>query len=102
VTIRQLSLFLAATLLGSTVASGNDAVNESSRLLPVAYQVDVVVVVGSTGAVAAAVEAALSGEGAFAEAVRSLQADFFRNAAVILTQREGAKPLALPCCRRLR
>lgn len=74
-TMRQLSLFLAATLLGSTVASGNDAVNESSRLLPVAYQVDVVVVGGSTGAVAAAVEAARSGAKVFLAAERPYLGD---------------------------
>lgn len=74
-TVQQCSLFLASVLLGSTVAAGSDAVNESSRALPVAHQVDVVVVGGSTGAVAAAVEAARSGAKVFLAAERPYLGD---------------------------
>ncbi|MCX8037492.1 MAG: FAD-dependent oxidoreductase [Candidatus Sumerlaeia bacterium] len=52
-----------ATLPGA--APKPAVVTESSRAIPIAYQVDVVVVGGSTGAVAAAVEAAKSGARVF-------------------------------------
>ena len=55
--------FLLCFLSG--LAVGADAVNESARELPVAYDVDVVVVGGGTGAVSAAVAAAQEGAKVF-------------------------------------
>jgi len=53
---------LLACLIGlSATAAHGPAVNESARDVPVAYDVDVVIVGGSTGAVSAAVAAAESG-----------------------------------------
>jgi hypothetical protein len=46
-------------------AAGGDAVRESARQIPVAYDVDVVVVGGGTGAVSAAVAAAEAGASVF-------------------------------------
>ncbi|MBM4031820.1 MAG: FAD-dependent oxidoreductase [Planctomycetes bacterium] len=57
--------FLCAAALGAT-----PQVTESARKVPVAYQVDVVVVGGSTGAVAAAAEAAKGGAKVFLAAPR--------------------------------
>ncbi len=51
--------------LGAAAPADTPAVQESARSIPVAQQVDVVVVGGSTGAVAAAVEAAKSGAKVF-------------------------------------
>jgi ribulose 1,5-bisphosphate synthetase/thiazole synthase len=58
---------LAACLLfaWTTTVVAADAVNESEREIPVAYQVDVVVVGGGTGAVSAAVAAAQEGSRVF-------------------------------------
>ncbi|HOX38574.1 MAG TPA: FAD-dependent oxidoreductase [Candidatus Brocadiia bacterium] len=53
-----------------TAAEGGRFVTESARNVPVAYDVDVVVVGGSTGAVAAAVEAAKGGAKVFLAAPR--------------------------------
>ena len=47
------------------VASGAELVNESARQIPVAYEADVVVVGGGTGAVSAAVAAAKDGAKVF-------------------------------------
>ena len=55
---------LGASLTSSLPASGKD-VGESARSIPVAYEVDVVVVGGSSAGVAAAVEAAKSGAKVF-------------------------------------
>ena len=70
-------LILVATLSclpyvqsGCTKASPKRAVNESARDIPVAYDVDVVVVGGTTGGVAAAVEAAQKGMKVFLAAQR--------------------------------
>ncbi len=52
-------------------AAGAATVNESARNIPVAYDVDVVVVGGSTGAVSAAAAAAQSGATVFLAAPRS-------------------------------
>ena len=52
-------------------AAGAETVNESARNIPVAYDVDVVVVGGSTGAVAAAARAAQSGAKVFLAAPRT-------------------------------
>ena len=68
-------LTLVSTLLGATLALGGEAVNESARSIPIACQVDVVVVGGSTGAVAAAVEAAAAGAKVFLAAERPYLGD---------------------------
>ena len=70
----RLAGFFLATVLGfSSVAAAADAtavVRESAREIPVAYDVDVVVVGGSTGAVSAAVAAAQAGAKVFLAAPR--------------------------------
>jgi len=58
-----LPAFLVCLLSGFAV--GADVVNESARDIPVAYDVDVVVVGGGTGAVAAAIAAAKDGAKVF-------------------------------------
>ncbi len=65
-------LFLVCSVSAALAAS---AVNESRRQIPVAYDVDVVVVGGSTGAVAAAVSAAESGAKVFLAAPRPYLGD---------------------------
>ena len=57
----SLLLLLAMPLAGAELA----AVNESAREIPLAYEVDVLVVGGGTGAVSAAVAAARSGAKVF-------------------------------------
>ena len=72
--LRTASLALATLLALSGVAPAADApavVAESARQIPVAYDVDVVVVGGSTGAVSAAVAAAQAGAKVFLAAPRS-------------------------------
>ncbi len=54
-----------------TIASPKPSVTESARQIPVAYDADVVVVGGSSGGVAAAVEAAKSGASVFLLSSRS-------------------------------
>ena len=54
---QSLSILLLAMLLAGPALAAS-AVNESARKIPLAYDVDVVVVGGSTGGVAAAVAAA--------------------------------------------
>lgn len=61
---------LLLAFLCSVALGGGAHVVESARRIPVAYQVDVVVVGGSTGAVAAAVEAAKGGAKVFLAAPR--------------------------------
>ncbi|MGQ9573922.1 MAG: FAD-dependent oxidoreductase [Thermoguttaceae bacterium] len=56
---------LAVLSFGSAAADPVKTVRESARQIPLAWEVDVVVVGGSTGAVAAAVEAAQSGAKVF-------------------------------------
>jgi len=71
--LRTVCLFLATVLGFSPVASAADApawVQESAREIPVAYDVDVVVVGGSTGAVSTAVAAAQAGAKVFLAAPR--------------------------------
>jgi len=61
---------LALAFMCAIARGGTPQVTESARKIPVAYQVDVVVVGGSTGAVAAAVEAARGGAKVFLAAPR--------------------------------
>ncbi|TVS18449.1 MAG: FAD-dependent oxidoreductase, partial [Planctomycetaceae bacterium] len=61
---RRVMVFLAM-LFCSLPALGGEAVHQSARQIPVAYDVDVVVVGGSTGAVSAAVTAAERGARVF-------------------------------------
>ncbi len=67
---RCLTLSLSFASLCSAAIGGTPQVTESAREIPVAYRVDVVVVGGSTGAVAAAVEAARGGAKVFLAAPR--------------------------------
>jgi len=67
---RCLTLSMAFALLCAAALAATPHVMESARKIPVAYQVDVVVVGGSTGAVAAAVEAAKGGAEVFLAAPR--------------------------------
>ena len=61
--------------LGPMAGAGSTTGTESSRKVPVAYDVDVVVVGGSTGAVAAAVQAAKGGASVFLAAPRPYLGD---------------------------
>ncbi|MBN2311819.1 MAG: FAD-dependent oxidoreductase [Candidatus Hydrogenedentes bacterium] len=61
---------LAAVSIMSAQATAQSFVNESERQIPIAYDVDVVVVGGTSGAVAAAVEAAGQGAKVFLAAPR--------------------------------
>lgn len=73
---KAISCLLALILATWSVsARAGQAVNESARDLPVAYNVDVVVVGGSTGAVAAAVAAAEAGAKVFLAAPRPYLGD---------------------------
>ena len=67
---RSLMLGLPCAVLCAAAVAGTPQVMESARKIPVAYRVDVVVVGGSTGAVAAAVEAAKGGAKVFLAAPR--------------------------------
>ena len=66
------TVIAAATFLapGYDRASGIETIVESAREIPVAYDVDVVVVGGTTGAITAAVEAASKGAKVFLAAPR--------------------------------
>lgn len=68
--IPQFFLLAGAVALSSVSVVGAEKVVESAREIPVAYDVDVVVVGGSTGAVTAAVEAAGQGASVFLAAPR--------------------------------
>ncbi len=67
--MKKIAYVLPFLLLCSLVAHGS-AVNESARDIPVAYDVDIVVVGGTSGGVAAAVEAARQGASVFLAAQR--------------------------------
>ena len=87
---------LAATLLillscMSVVAAEIPMVNESAREIPVAYEVDVLVVGGSTGAVSAAVSAAGKGAKVFLAAERPYLGDDM-TATLRLWLEEGEDP----------
>ncbi|RPJ20618.1 MAG: FAD-dependent oxidoreductase, partial [Planctomycetaceae bacterium] len=58
-------VLIASAALGSSSPADNSRVRESARELPLVYSVDVVVVGGSSGAVAAACEAARCGARVF-------------------------------------
>ncbi len=80
-------------LATSTAAAAQAVVNESARQIPVAYQVDVVVVGGSTGAVSAAVAAAKAGAKVFLAAPRPYLGDDM-TATLRLWLEEGESPAA--------
>ena len=63
-------VFILFVMGGCSKTSGQETVSESSRDIPVAYDVDVVVVGGTSGGVAAAVEAAQNGAKVFLAAQR--------------------------------
>jgi len=63
-------VFILFVMAGCPKTPSQRAVNESSRDIPVAYDVDVVVVGGTSGGVAAAVEAAQNGAKVFLAAQR--------------------------------
>ncbi len=84
-------VWLAAVGFAPGVARPEGAVNESARQIPVAYQVDVAVVGGSTGAVAAAVEAAQAGAKVFLAAPRPYLGDDM-TATLRLWLEEGEEP----------
>lgn len=88
--LRGLFLLFA---LGSIGMAGAPVVQESARSLPVAHEVDVVVVGGSTGAVAAAVEAAKTGAKVFLAAPRPYLGDDM-TATLRLWLEEGETPSA--------
>ena len=62
---RVLAAFCLFVLGAGAVRAEGPLVNESAREIPIAYDVDVVVVGGSTGAVSAAVAAAEAGAKVF-------------------------------------
>lgn len=78
--------------VGQLGAVGAGAVDESARKIPVAYDVDVVVVGGSTGAVAAAEAAAKTGAKVFLAAPRPYLGDDMC-ATMRLFLEKGEKPL---------
>ena len=65
-----ISLFVLLACAACSQAAGRSTVNESARGIPVAYDVDVVVVGGTSGGVTAAVEAARQGASVFLAAQR--------------------------------
>ncbi len=85
-----LSVLLVLAISAVTVADPA-VVNESARQIPVAYQVDVVVVGGSTGAVSAAVAAAKAGAKVFLAAPRPYLGDDM-TATLRLWLEEGETP----------
>lgn len=82
-----------ATVLANigSAGAGQDVVNESARAIPIAYSVDVLVVGGSTGAVAAAAAAAKKGTKVFLAVPRSYLGDDM-TATLRLWLEEGEKP----------
>jgi hypothetical protein len=78
---------------GVSVFGQTRMVNESAREIPLAYEVDVVVVGGSTGAVSAAVRAAADGAKVFLAAPRPYLGDDM-TATLRLWLEEGEEPVA--------
>ncbi len=70
-TLAGIVLALSFNGIAAQIAAGQAVVRESARQIPVVHEVDVVVIGGSTGAVAAAVEAARQGARAFLAAPRA-------------------------------
>jgi flavin-dependent dehydrogenase len=64
-TLRRLLFGFCLLNIAAAAAAAGEVVEESARAIPVAYQVDVVVVGASTGGVAAAVRAAETGARVF-------------------------------------
>jgi len=83
----------------STLAADGPSVNESAREIPVAYEVDVVVVGGGTGAVAAALSAAEAGAEVFLAAPHPYLGDDM-TATLRLWLEEGEEPTG-PLAERL-
>ncbi len=67
---RYISFGLAFVLTSLRVSIGQAAITESERKIPIAYEADVVVVGGTTGAVSAAISAAERGASVFLAAPR--------------------------------
>ena len=99
--VRRLVILLSLlSLLGvSATGRGGPMVNESARRIPVAYEVDVVVVGGGTGAVSAAVAAAEAGAKVFLAAPYPYLGDDM-TATLRLWLEEGEVPTA-PLARRI-
>ncbi len=91
-TLAALVAALTLVAAGAPAAAGG-AVGESARELPVAYEVDVVVVGGGTGAVSAAVAAAGSGASVFLAAPYPYLGDDM-TATLRLWLEEGERPKA--------
>ena len=87
---------LSCLAFGEIAPAETEAVNASSRQIPVAYEVDVVVVSGGTGAVSAAAE---EGAKVFLAAPRLYLGDDM-TATLRLWLEEGEKPLT-PLARRV-
>ncbi len=87
------SAMVAILLIASSAPAGTPLVNETAREIPVAYQVDVVVVGGGTGAVSAAVTAAERGAKVFLAAPHPYLGDDM-TATLRLWLEEGEEPTA--------
>jgi len=90
---------LAALLVASAPGVGVPSVNETARAVPVAYEVDVVVVGGGTGAVSAALAAAEAGAKVFLAAPHPYLGDDM-TATLRLWLEEGEEPTT-PFAKRL-
>ncbi len=95
----SLSPILWACAIASTAAADVPRVNESARDIPVAYEVDVVVVGGGTGAVSAALSAAEAGADVFLAAPHPYLGDDM-TATLRLWLEEGEEP-ASPLAKRV-
>lgn len=93
------SSLVLAVLVPSVTPIAGQVVNESARQIPVAYEVDVVVVGGGTGAVSAAVTAASEGAKVFLAAPHPYLGEDM-TATLQLWLEEGETPKA-PLARRL-
>ena len=91
--ITTVAMVTLALLGVNAFASGADSVRESARELPVAYEVDVVVVGGGTGAVSATVAAAEAGSSVFLAAPYPYLGDDM-TATLRLWLEEGERPKA--------
>ncbi len=97
-TVRSLVLGLAVVLQLSQPGLAGPVIEESARQIPVACRVDVVVVGGSTGAVAAAVRAAESGAKTFLAAPYPYLGDDM-TATLRLWLEEGETPVSPLACK---